>query len=120
MDSPISSKSPWEPANPSDVRIPNKGSDYDNLGALLAGFKPDARGHLPDTYKLPNHITFSTDSVYNDGGAGSWQKISGTWYFTPGPTNLKHHSMEELRQYFRKHEPNSVLVDPTTPGASRG
>ena len=82
-------------------------ADYD------AGLKAGADGHWPDTYKLPSHITFSDESVYNDGGAGRWEQKGDQWYFTPGPTNLKYHSIEELRDYFKNYEtPDSHLVEP--------
>lgn len=87
-------------------------TDYDYEGAKAAGVKPDERGHLPDTYKLPNHITFSDESIHNDGGAGHWEQIKDRWHFTPGPTNLKYHSMDEMRKYFKKNEPDSTLVEP--------
>ena len=90
--------------------------DYDFTAAKDAGVKPDARGHWPDTYKKPNHITFSDESLFNDGGAGHWENIDDHWYFTPGPTNLKHYSMEELRKYFRQFEPDATLVEPQQSG----
>jgi len=77
--------------------------------------KPDDRGHLADTYKKPNHITFSDGSIYakNDPGAGKWSQDSdGKWTFTVGATNLRYHSPQELRSYFAKYEPNSKLVFP--------
>jgi hypothetical protein len=94
--------------------------DYDMDAAKAAGVQPDERGHMPDTYKLPNHITFSDESKYNDGGAGRWEQINDRWYFTPGPTNLQHHSMEEMRDYFKNHEPDSTLVEPLPSGFRRG
>jgi hypothetical protein len=85
-------------------------TDYDLKAAYEAGLQPDERGHLPDTYKLPNHITFSDESKFNDGGAGKWtQDGSGRWTFTPGPTNLKYHSVQELKDYFKKYEPDAIL-----------
>lgn len=81
--------------------------NYDYVAARQAGVRPDDRGHMPDDYKLPTHITFSDQSIFNDGGAGRWR-----WSFTPGPTNLKHHDIEELRGYFRESEPESVLIMP--------
>jgi hypothetical protein len=93
-----------------------EGDDYDFEAAKAAGVKPDARGHMPDTYKKPNHITFSDESIYNDGGAGHWEQIDKHWYFTPGPTNLKNYSMEELRRYFKNHEPDATLVEPQQSG----
>jgi hypothetical protein len=93
--------------------------DYDYAGAKAAGIKPDARGHWPDTYKLPNHITFSDESKYhgvNGNAGGHWKHIEGPhWEFTPGPTNLQQHSIEELKAYFKKYEPDSKLILPPEP-----
>jgi hypothetical protein len=87
--------------------------DYDYEGAEKAGVKPDPKtGHMPDTYKLPTHITFSDDSIYADKGAGKWRQVGKVWHFTPGPTNLQHHSMDELRDYFKKYEPDAILEEP--------
>jgi hypothetical protein len=91
--------------------------DYDYEGARAAGVAPAANGHWPDTYKLPNHMTFSDESIHNyDGGAGHWEQAEGRWFFTPGPTNLKHHSIDELRAYFKRVEPDSTLIDPRQDG----
>lgn len=53
----------------------DSGQDYDLRGAFKAGLEPDpATGHWPDTYKKPNHPTFSNESQYADyGQPGSWQ-----------------------------------------------
>ena len=50
------------------------GEDYDLRGAFLKGFMPDPQsGHWPDTYKKPNHPTFSNESIYaTPYGAGHW------------------------------------------------
>src|SRR5262249_143497 len=73
--------------------------DDDYAGARAAGVQPDERGHLPDTFKLPNHITFSTGSKYHGVGGnegGVWDKLPASpgtpeehqpWMFTPGRTN---------------------------------
>jgi hypothetical protein len=89
--------------------------DYDLTGAFLGGVQPDARGHLPDTYKKPNHMTFSSDSQYHtpDEPGGIWQDAgNGQWLFFASPTNLKYHSPAELTDYFNKYEPDSMLVLP--------
>lgn len=67
--------------------------------------------HLTDEFKLPNHITFSTDSKYSKPGqeGGLWKKQEGVWHFYASPYNLKQHSTEELKEYFKKREPDSVL-----------
>jgi len=75
--------------------------------------------HYPDTFKLPNHMTFSEESKYsgiNGAEGGRWQKIEGDpnydWSFTPGKTNLENHTPEELKDYFNKVEPKSKLILP--------
>ena len=62
----------------------DSGLDYDLRGAFKAGLQPDATtGHWPDTFKKPNHPTFSDQSKYAPfGNPGSWQGGGGT--FTPG------------------------------------
>lgn len=42
----------------------DSGLDYDLRGAFKQGLFPDALGHWPDTFKKPNHPTFSVESVY--------------------------------------------------------
>jgi len=56
----------------------DQGQDYDFRGAFAAGVQPDKPGeHWPDTFKKPNHETFSIHSKYavgeNAKHAGSWQ-----------------------------------------------
>lgn len=44
----------------------DSGADYDLRGAFKAGITPDAKtGHWPDTFKKPNHPTFSPESIYH-------------------------------------------------------
>lgn len=88
----------------------DSGADYDLRGAYKAGLTPDpARGHWPDTFKKPNHPTFSDQSQYS----GKDGNVGGHWgddnSFTPSATNLQQHSPEELQQYFKKTEPGSKL-----------
>jgi hypothetical protein len=63
----------------------DSGEDYDFHGAFLAGVTPDPKtGHWPDTFKKPNHPTFSDQSQYAKDRpdlAGSW---SGDEYIPPG------------------------------------
>lgn len=62
----------------------DSGDDYDLRGAYKAGVTPDPEtGHWPDTYKKPNHPTFSTESMYAADApdlAGSWD---GSTYIPP-------------------------------------
>lgn len=60
------------------VNAPNdSGYDYDLPGAFMAGYTRDkVTGHMPDTFKKPNHPTFSNQSKY---ATGKWAKYAGTW-----------------------------------------
>lgn len=54
----------------------DSGADYDLRGAFKAGLTPDPKtGHWPDTYKKPNHPTFSNQSIY----ASQAPNKAGTW-----------------------------------------
>ena len=93
--------------------------DYDYEGYVKehGALPKQGSGHLPDTYKLPNHMTFSTDSKYSspEHQGGVWQQDkSGKWNFYASPYNLKWHTPHELRQYFKDHEPDAVLHLPAT------
>lgn len=52
----------------------DSGFDYDMRGAFKAGLTPDPQtGHWPDTFKKPNHPTFSDESQYASyGSPGKW------------------------------------------------
>jgi len=68
------------------VYAPNdSGSDYDLRGAFKAGLKPNENHHWPDTFKKPNHPTFSVESKYAVGAdrakAGHWM---GETFVPPG------------------------------------
>ena len=61
----------WKSANaPND-----SGNDYDLRGAYKAGLQPAENGHWDDTFKKPNHPTFSTFSQY----AKDRPDLAGTW-----------------------------------------
>lgn len=92
-------------------------------------------GHMTDKYKLPNHITFSSESKYHgtpeepdmptskDKEAapakmhegGNWDKLEdGSWTFSPGRSNLEQHSTQELIDYFKKYEKGNHLLLPNS------
>lgn len=76
----------------------DSGWDYDLRGAFAAGVTPDAQtGHWPDTYKKPNHPTFSDQSKwakdYPD-KAGSW---NGDEYVKPSFLNPSTGNREPLK-----------------------
>ena len=81
--------------------------DYDLRGMWKAGggFGGD-NGHAGDTWKKPNHPTFSTDSIYNgqDGFQGGvWGQTPEGITYTASPSNTWNH--DELQRYFDEHEP---------------
>lgn len=87
----------------------DSGADYDLQGAFKAGVSPADNGHFPDTFKKPNHPTFSDESQYSgkNGNVGGHWNDNGT--FTPGATNLQTHGVTGLQQYFDKNEPDTKL-----------
>lgn len=54
--------------------------DYDLRGAWKAGAAQTENGHFPDTFKKPNHHTFSEESQYADGK----RNIGGHWVVENG------------------------------------
>jgi hypothetical protein len=93
--------------------------NYDMRGAFLGGAGRAGNGHYPDTYKKPNHPSFSDQSQYNgaDGQVGgSWTQIpNGGWSFVPGPANLQNHGAQGLQSYFQRSDPTVQLVLPPQP-----
>lgn len=85
--------------------------DYDLAGAFMAGVESEG-GHLPDTFKKPNHPTFSDGSIYHgvDGNVGGqWLQLrDGDWLFLPSATNWEYNG-NWLEDYFKEAEPNGYL-----------
>jgi hypothetical protein len=91
--------------------------DYDMRGAWKSGASAgdDPRGHYPDTYKKPNHPTFSDQSQYHgvDGmQGGTWGGTDAAPTFTPSATNLAMMSPAQLQRYFQQVEPDATLILP--------
>lgn len=66
----------------------DSGADYDFRGAFKAGVEPAENGHWPDTFKKPNHPTFSNESIYAPGAPN----LAGTWdgeNYIPNPRSSK-------------------------------
>jgi hypothetical protein len=116
----------WRSKLPPDLQ--NTG-DYDLRGAFRANAKEAANGHLPDTFKKPNHMTFSAESQYStpDRPGGTWAQIgpedaknpTGVWQFNATPANLQAHTADDLLNYFQAVE-NNKTVDPKTGRISYG
>ena len=89
--------------------------DYDLRGAYLANAQQAANGHLTDTYKKPNHITFSNESQYSTPQApgGEWSNTGSGWSFWASPYNVQNTQPNTLLQYFKQYEPDSQLILPS-------
>lgn len=76
----------------------DSGVDYDLPGAFLAGVTPGEDGHWPDTFKKPNHPTFSDESIY----AVDAPDLAGHWdeggVYIPGKGRAKKGETPEEKQ----------------------
>ena len=98
--------------------ISQDAADYDLKGYWVNGGYKDktGKGHMPDTYKKPNHPTFSDQSKYH-GVASPWGEpfAGGQWAqdgstYTPSATMLKYtHPLDFLQRYMQEREPGVRL-----------
>ena len=93
------------------------GNDYDYAIAGLAGLLARDRSkgqHGSDIGKLPNHPTFSDQSVYSTPNyrGGKWSEQNGQWVFTPSQDMMRNNSIAGLAEYFSRYEPNIELKAP--------
>ena len=92
------------------------GEDYDLAGAFNANLHPAENGHFPDTFKKPNHPTFSKESIYStdEQTGGEWgTDDQGRDTFKPSPWMGSDPARQEnLKSYFKEKEPNAKLIDP--------
>jgi len=89
--------------------------DYDLRGAWLANIQANGNGHFPDTYKKPNHPTFSDESQYStsDAPGGHWvDDGSGKYVFWASPANMQNMPIPRLQEYFDRVEPGNSVVFP--------
>jgi len=91
--------------------------DYDYAVAGLAGMlaKDRSKGqHGSDIGKLPNHPTFSNQSVYSTPiyKGGVWSKVNGQDVYTPSTDMIKSGNTKGLAEYFNKYEPKVKLDAP--------
>ena len=90
-------------------------NDYDMQGAFKAGLGRGGNGHFPDTFKKPNHMTFSDESIYStpQQQGGRWSDAGdGNYVFWASPTNMQQNSPVSILDYFKRNEPGSVPVLP--------
>jgi len=89
----------------------DSGMDYDLRGAFVTGFVPDENGHWPDTFKKPNHPTYSDESIYAQLGYDK----PGKWF--PAPANKEYPEGavidKNTGQYFMK----GAKPETVSPGA---
>ena len=102
------------------VRGPMK-DDYDYTGYYMkypsraeAMLKGDKKAHFTDEFKLPNHDTFSDESIYSKQRGGGTQE-GGHWGYSNGHDtfNLSQDNFNNnpnLGQYFIQNEPNSIPI----------
>lgn len=86
--------------------------DYDLRGFFKNKESLSSNGHGADTYKKPNHPTFSDQSIYNGVNGmqgGNWSNINGVNTFKTSPINTIMYSPEQLQNYFDKVEPDSSI-----------
>lgn len=87
--------------------------DYDLRGAWKEGSAGTGEAHSPDTYKKPNHPTFSNESKYNGAEGktgGEWVKQpSGSYTFNASETNVKNMGEQGLQEYFSKYEKGNAV-----------
>ena len=85
--------------------------DYDIRGGKPWLGDVNDLGHGRDTWKKPNHPTFSDESVYHGKEGfegGSW----GDGTFTAGPSNLDYYGEKFLKKYMAEVEPGVKLIIP--------
>jgi len=85
-------------------------------GALEFAKNIDA--HAPDSFKLPNHPTFSNESIYfndnNRDSAGHWEETPDKWMYIPYNSKVKDTIIEKKQQGGNTNPPIYVsnLHDP--------
>lgn len=74
--------------------------------------KNPGKGHWPDKYKKPNHMTFSDESIYSndDQLGGQWLFKNNKDVFVVSPYLTKLHSYDDYVNYFKNNEPNVAFI----------
>jgi len=90
-------------------------ADYDLRGAWKTDARAAQNGHLPDTFKKPNHPTFSDESQYStpDNPGGRWDDAgNGKWLFWASQANMRGRTIGDLANYFKQVEPGNEVIFP--------
>lgn len=87
---------------------------YENLPYEEMKQFAESEAHLPDTYKKPNHPTFSNESIYHNkktqGGKWLYNPKTGADVYKPSITNIKAlGGFENYIRWFRENEPGIEL-----------
>jgi hypothetical protein len=85
--------------------------DYDLRGAWKSRAQASANNHLPDTYKKPNHMTFSEGSIYanRESRPGQWVENAGRWTYRASPDLGRYRDPSAVLNYFQYAEPDSQV-----------
>jgi len=95
--------------------------DYDLRGFWKNGGSDWNGGHMPDTYKKPNHPTFSDESIWNGAQGPMGPYVGGKWIgsdkngwkFEPSVQMLRTtHNADSLMEYMANNEPGVEIVWP--------
>jgi hypothetical protein len=98
--------------------------DYDYQSYIERYGVPDqSKGqHLTDEFKLPNHITFSDESVYStpEQQGGQWKEEGGRWHYYASPYVVNRQGAGRITDYFKRFEPDATLhLPPAMPRIGR-
>lgn len=68
-------------------------------------------GHLPDTYKKPNHPSFSNESRYHtkETPGGKWEQIGNNWKYYPSNYSLKNYGKDYINRNFVNEVDTEVM-----------
>lgn len=110
----------WRQKLPGELK---NDKDYDLRGQFKENpnVKPSENLHFQDTYKRPNHITFSDQSQYHDPNngiiGGHWGVVNGKDVFYASKRNIDNAGgWDKLQNYFKTYEPNIKLIAPKPDG----
>jgi hypothetical protein len=90
--------------------------DYNLVGYLKKYGQPDqSKGqHLTDEFKLPEHPTFSNESIYSapDLQGGQWKQGGQDLYeFQPSQQNINNLGIQGLLDYFKEKERKGTFIN---------